>query len=89
MYAGYDRVCGYQLYCSDPSGNYAAWKAHATGKGSTSAISMLKEEHNEDCTLAEAVIQAAKVLTKAMELTTPDPKKFEIGILHHKDGKLV
>jgi 20S proteasome subunit alpha 3 len=32
MYGGYDKVHGYQLYCSDPSGNYAGWNAHATGK---------------------------------------------------------
>lgn len=51
MYAGYDKVCGFQLYCSDPSGNYAAWKAHATGKNSVNAISQLKEEYNEDLSL--------------------------------------
>ena len=34
MYAGYDSVLGYQLYCSDPSGNYSAWRANATGKNS-------------------------------------------------------
>jgi 20S proteasome subunit alpha 3 len=39
MYAGYDNVRGFQLYNSDPSGNYAAWKAHATGKGCVTAIS--------------------------------------------------
>ena len=32
MYAGYDSMCGFQLFNSDPSGNYTAWKAHATGK---------------------------------------------------------
>ena len=47
MYAGYDNVKGFQLYNSDPSGNYAAWKAHATGKGCVQAISQLKEEYVE------------------------------------------
>ena len=67
MVAGYDEVQGFQLYCSDPSGNYSAWKAHATGKGSVNAISTLKEEFNQDCNLREAKIQAIKLLAKAMD----------------------
>ena len=51
MYAGFDKVAGFQLYNSDPSGNYAAWKAHATGKNSVNAISTLKDEYKEDCSL--------------------------------------
>jgi 20S proteasome subunit alpha 3 len=51
MYAGYDAVQGYQLYCSDPSGNYAAWMAHATGKNSVNAISSLKDDYRENMTL--------------------------------------
>jgi len=45
MYAGFDRVRGFQLYCSDPSGNYAAYKAHATGKNSVGSITTLKEDY--------------------------------------------
>lgn len=81
MYAGYDAVRGFQLYCSDPSGNYSSWKAHATGKGSVNAISTLKSDYDEKCTLKEALILAAKVLAKSMDTTTPDAKKFEIGIV--------
>jgi 20S proteasome subunit alpha 3 len=86
MYAGYDEVRGYQLYCSDPSGNYAAWKAHATGKNSVNAISTLKTDYDENCTLKEALILAAKILAKSMDTTTPDSNRFEIGILH-RDGE--
>lgn len=45
MYGGYDKVRGFQLYCSDPSGNYGAWKAHATGRNSVNAISTLKTDY--------------------------------------------
>lgn len=86
MYAGYDEVRGFQLYCSDPSGNYAAWKAHATGKNSVNAISTLKTDYDENCTLKEALILAAKILAKSMDTTTPDSNRFEIGILH-RDGE--
>ena len=90
MYAGYDHVRGFQLYCSDPSGNFGAWKAHSTGRNSVNAISTLKTDYNEECTLREALILAAKVLSKAMDTATPNPDKFEIGIItKDKNGAIV
>jgi 20S proteasome subunit alpha 3 len=32
LYAGWDRYHGFQLYLSDPSGNYGGWKATAIGQ---------------------------------------------------------
>lgn len=81
MYAGYDAVRGFQLYCSDPSGNYASWKAHSTGRNSVNAISTLKSDYNPQCTLNEALVLAAKVLGKSMDTTTPNAAKYEIGII--------
>ena len=90
MYAGFDKVAGFQLYNSDPSGNYAAWKAHATGKNSVNAVSTLKDELKEGCSLNEALVLAAKVLGKSMDMTVPDANKFEIGILTRDDkGKVI
>ena len=51
MYAGFDENQGFQLYCSDPSGNYAGWKANATGVNSVNAISLLKKEYKEGLNL--------------------------------------
>lgn len=34
LYAGWDRHYGFQLYMSDPSGNYSGWKATAIGNNS-------------------------------------------------------
>lgn len=31
LYVGYDELYGFQLYQSDPSGNYSGWKATAIG----------------------------------------------------------
>ena len=81
MYAGYDATSGFQLYSSDPSGNYAAWKAHATGKNNVNATSTLKEEYVENMTLLEGIIMAAKVLGKSMEVNKPDANRFEIGVV--------
>lgn len=35
LFAGWDKESGYQLYHSDPSGNYSGWRAHAIGSNST------------------------------------------------------
>ena len=87
MYAGFDNVQGFQLYCSDPSGNYAAWKAHATGKNSVNAVSSLKDDYREDLSLQEATVMAAKVLGKSMDMAKPNPEKFEIGVISRRaDG---
>jgi 20S proteasome subunit alpha 3 len=90
MYAGWDNVRGFQLYCSDPSGNYASWRAHATGKNSVGAISSLKSDYEETCTLNEAVILAAKLLAKAMDGGSPTAEKFEISVIQkNAKGALV
>ena len=86
MHAGYDNVKGFQLYNSDPSGNYAAWKAHATGKGCVQAIGQLKDEYKE-CNLDQALDLAVAVLAKAMDLSTSNPDKFEIAVVYKEaDG---
>ena len=90
MYAGYDKTRGFQLYCSDPSGNYASWKAHSTGRNSVNAISTLKEEYEGNLSIKNALILAAKVLGKTMDKTTPDASNFEIAIIQlDADGKPV
>lgn len=90
MYAGYDKVRGFQLYNSDPSGNYVSYKAHATGKGCVNAISKLKDDYNPDCNLKEALILAAQVLAKSMDSASPSADKYEIGVVHKdSQGNLV
>jgi 20S proteasome subunit alpha 3 len=90
MYAGYDNVRGFQLYNSDPSGNYAAWKAHATGKGCVNAISTLKEEFKADCSFNDGLVLALKVLGKSMDATSPNPDNFEVAVMQKDaDGKVI
>ena len=38
LFAGWDRHFGFQLYHSDPSGNFAGWKATAIGKNNQVVI---------------------------------------------------
>merc|ERR1712196_157297 len=51
LFAGYDKDFGYQLYQSDPSGNYAGWHATAIGANHSSATSMLKQDYSEEMDL--------------------------------------
>jgi len=86
MYAGYDPILGFQLYNSDPSGNFSAFKAHATGKNSVNAISTLKTEYDEDLDLKAALALGLKMVAKTMDATAPDANRFEIGVVQ-KDSE--
>ena len=83
LFAGYDRHYGFQLYQSDPSGNYSGWKATVIGANNQAGKSIRKSDY--ETTPAEAMegtaaepqipdIQAAlklavKVLNKTMDGT--------------------
>merc|ERR1712007_244902 len=69
LYMGWDSHWGYQLYQSDPSGNYSGWKATCIGSNSSSAISMLKQDYKEEgMSMAEAEKLAVKVLSKTLDV---------------------
>ena len=81
LYAGWDRYLGFQLYQSDPSGNYNAWKATAIGANSRNAMSTLKAEYTDDITLDDALLLALKILTKSMDTSKVAEDRIEIGYL--------
>lgn len=70
LYAGWDRHFGFQLYQSDPSGNYSGWLATCIGANNQSAVSILKQDRNDDITVKEALSLAVKVLNKTMDSTS-------------------
>lgn len=80
LYAGWDEHYGFQLYQSDPSGNYGGWKAAAIGAGHAAANNLLKTEYKEDITLSEALPLLIKVLSKAMD-TSLATDKLEVSVL--------
>ena len=45
----------FQLYESDPSGNYGGWKATAIGAGHQGATNLLKQDYKDDISLQAAV----------------------------------
>jgi len=88
LYAGWDPQHAFQLYQSDPSGNYGGWKATCIGKGHQNAISLLKQDYkDEGMTLAKAKELAMKVLSKTLDVKLAADKleMAELKLTH--DGK--
>ncbi|MEW5301564.1 MAG: hypothetical protein WDW36_004417 [Sanguina aurantia] len=89
LFAGWDEQCGYQLYQSDPSGNYGGWKAVAIGASCHAAQNLLKAEYKDDLPLSEAVPLLIKVLAKSMD-TSLAVDKVELSTLSRDaSGKVV
>jgi len=90
LYMGWDRRLGFQLYQSDPSGNYSGWKATCIGNNSVAAISMLKQEYKEEgMPLSEALSLAINVLSKTLDVQKLSSEKVEIATLKRINGKTV
>uniref|UniRef100_A0AC35U3M0 Proteasome subunit alpha type n=1 Tax=Rhabditophanes sp. KR3021 TaxID=114890 RepID=A0AC35U3M0_9BILA len=85
LYIGWDKHYGYQLYQSDPSGNYTGWKATCIGNNHQAAVSLLKQEYKAP-TIVEAKKLAMKVLSKTLDVKLSSDK-VEMAILRHVDGK--
>jgi 20S proteasome subunit alpha 3 len=99
LFAGYDEHYGFQLYQSDPSGNYSGWKATVIGANNQAGKSLLKaeyktgEEEGETIPdLQEALKLAVKVLNKTMDGTTAAAaaEKMELYTMSlNEDGECV
>lgn len=81
LYAGYDPHYKFQLYHSDPSGNYSGWKATCIGANNGTAQSLLKQEYKDDITVDDAVELVIRVMSKTMDSTTLSSEKLEFATL--------
>lgn len=77
LYVGWDPLHGFQLYQSDPSGNYSGWKATCIGANHSSAASLLKQDYKDDITLDEAKALCLKTMSKTMDSTKLSSEKRE------------
>jgi len=87
LLAGWDEHFGFQLYHSDPSGNYGGWKATAIGANNQQAQSILKQDYNDTLTIPDALKLAVKILSKTMDSTTLSSEKLEFSTLSLKNGE--
>jgi len=81
LYAGYDPHYQFQLYHSDPSGNYSGWKATCVGANNGTAQSLLKQEYKDDITVDEAIGLVMRTMSKTMDSTTLGSEKLEFAVL--------
>ena len=88
LYMGWDKHYKYQLYQSDPSGNYSGWKATCIGKNQQQAMSQLRQEYKEGQlpTLQEAKALAIKVLSKTIDAAKLSVDTVEIATLQRPDA---
>ncbi|KAN0009298.1 hypothetical protein ACTFIV_010574 [Dictyostelium citrinum] len=90
LYAGWDRHYGFQLYQSDPSGNFAGWKATSIGgENSQVAQSVLRSNYKPDISLKEALQLALKVLTKTMDRSNINSDKLEFSYFTKQGDNVV
>eukprot|EP01103_Thecamoeba_quadrilineata_P006637 TRINITY_DN16365_c0_g1_i1.p1 TRINITY_DN16365_c0_g1~~TRINITY_DN16365_c0_g1_i1.p1 ORF type:complete len:268 (+),score=50.29 TRINITY_DN16365_c0_g1_i1:56-805(+) len=81
LVAGWDEHHNFQLYHSDPSGNYGGWKATAIGANNQAAQSILKQDYKEDIELKDALKLAVKILSKTMDSTILNSERLEFATL--------
>ncbi|EDK44497.1 Proteasome subunit alpha type-3 [Lodderomyces elongisporus] len=90
LYAGWDDRYEFQLYTSNPSGNFSGWKATAIGANSSAAQTLLKKDYKEELTLKEGCELAIKVLSKTMDASNLNSEKLEFATLSlDKEGKVL
>lgn len=75
LYAGYDPHYHFQLYHSDPSGNYSGWKATCIGANNGTAQSLLKQEYKDDIEVKDAISLVLRTMSKTMDSTTLGSEK--------------
>jgi len=90
LYAGWDKHYGFQLYQSDPSGNYGGWQASAIGQNSQPATAILKTDWKPEFKIKDAVKLAIKVMSKTMDSTTLTADKLDFSTLTKSaSGRLI
>lgn len=90
LYMGWDTRYGFQLYQSDPSGNYGGWKAACIGHNHAAAVSLLKQEYKEEgLPMQGALHLACKVLSKTLDVNKLTADKVEIATLTRKGDQTV
>lgn len=89
LYAGWDKHHNFQLYQSDPSGNFGGWKATAIGSNNQNAQNYLNTDYKPGMSIAEAKKLAVNVLYKTMDTAAPSAESLEFTVVtKDKAGKI-
>ncbi len=88
LFAGWDKIHGYQLYNTEPSGVYNTWRAHAIGQNYQSAQSTLKQYYEDNLSLADGLKLTVKVLRKTLDKNKMSGDNIDVFLLEAVDGEL-
>jgi len=86
VFAGWDSNYGFQLYQSDPSGNYSGWKATVIGQNNQAGKSILKTDYKENGTIENNLKLSVKVLLKTLDSAAPTPERIELSVMKKGEG---
>lgn len=86
LIAGYDPVHGFQLYHTDPSGNFSGWRAYAIGMNNNTAQQVMRQDWTEGLTTQGSLELTAKVLAKTMDTASPNAEKLEFAVVERVEG---
>eukprot|EP00933_Yihiella_yeosuensis_P003830 TRINITY_DN1071_c0_g1_i1.p1 TRINITY_DN1071_c0_g1~~TRINITY_DN1071_c0_g1_i1.p1 ORF type:complete len:285 (-),score=77.11 TRINITY_DN1071_c0_g1_i1:119-874(-) len=81
LVGGYDASHGFQLYHTDPSGNFSGWKSYAIGINNNTAMQIMRQDWKPGMKVQEALELTAKVLVKTMDTAAPTAERLEFGIV--------
>lgn len=83
LIGGWDKHYGYQLYQTDPSGNYSGWKATCIGANSEAAKSIFKSDYpsTDLATMEDGEGMLIKALEKTIENKILTGERLEIVVL--------
>jgi len=86
LVAGYDNANGFQLYHTDPSGNFSGWKAYAIGVNNNTAQQIMRQDWKPGMKVQEALELTAKVLIKTMDTASPNAEKLEFAVVEKTES---
>ncbi|KAI9142410.1 nucleophile aminohydrolase [Paraphysoderma sedebokerense] len=84
LYAGYDPHFGFQLYHSDPAGNYSGWKATCVGSNTATAQSILKQDYKQPSEQGkdkDVEMKDSEKKEEDQEMTLKDAIKLAVKVL--------
>jgi len=85
LIVGFDRDGRPQLYQTDPSGTYSAWKANAIGRNGKTVLEFLEKNYDEKSEFDEK--SAIRLTVQSLlEVVESGSKNIEIAVMHKDKG---
>jgi len=83
LLAGCDVKGNPQLYQTDPSGTFSAWKANATGRNASNVREFLEKNYEQDMSEFDCIKLAIRAL---LEVVESGSKNIEIAVIRPKQA---